>query len=764
MADYQIFKFRVAVSDSSGRGEGRRYRRRACDRCVRRKIRCNGQEPCAKCQRANVDCRFGYIFRHPPKLCQSPTHGSQPKKRNATKSSSQPQQQRAQRPARKLQATSTRSPTLLPMSLSTSTNHSVPATPTTLDARPIHLSSHVTRPSTPPSPPASQAVVPSIQPRQDVVQYLTAIIDLLRISPPCGDTEPSTDEDYSWMTMRTRNQIHTSIVHLPSLTTVIAQSRLDTLWSPQVSISAEPILAPLLHFDQYDKFPSPSRRLLKTEDDVIYHPVLVHSILATFVEYQIRIFKKLYFNRLLRKLTRREMQPLVFHFLMAFGTSLSLPGQNDNIPHAVRKCISHAYLERFNDLLTQALKSPTLETPYLTYMIATAVGSTQNSMNFLSYTEIGRRLMQQHHYHLVDLPSSKSSVSTVPATPAEDEYTKEYKRRAFWEISALDSVVHCLSGMACKYHGQPIGVQPVNDQLIYEILTMDPDQDQYPVVLPGIRHAISGYEPLTELVHLAGDVANLRAKAQTHLYQGQQHAASLPGSGSQADKPLPCHRMPIPADAQAAYYELNERLQRWYAELPQYYELPNYSKVDQSMLEKYPMHYSSLCYIYSNFHMVTIFLNVHNWSLGSPDSNPGLFLPEKDERCHRWALASANDFTRWCLPFVRRMPIQYLNAAIVCHVFASAMKYTLTLKDFWYHHTLASTDLPPISCIHGQKGMSATPITRAEAEESLQHLRATVNDYLAVMDFLRDYISFAKSLGDLVRAQLQTCNAASLLG
>ncbi|KAJ1970321.1 hypothetical protein H4R35_005941 [Dimargaris xerosporica] len=389
MADYQIFKFRLAVSDSGGRGECRHYRRRACDRCVRRKIRCNGQEPCAKCLRADADCHFGYISRQPPKLSQSLAHGSRPKKRNQTNASSQAQRRRTKLSARGLQQTTTRSPTLLPMPLSTSdtpTSPSSPITPMALDTRPIVPLSNVTCPTILPSPPTFQALVPSMQPRQDVVQYLTSIIDRLRLSPPYDDTDTTTDENYAWMTIQTHNQVHSSIVHLPPLTTVIAQSRLDTLWSPQVSRSAEPILAPLLHLNNYAKFPPPSRRLLKTEDDVIYHPALVRCILATFVEYQIRIFKKLYFKRLLRKLTRREMQPLSFHFLMAFGTSLTLLGHRGSLPHAVRKRLSHAYLERFNDLLTQALKNPTLETPYLTYMIATAVGSTQNSTIFVNYT------------------------------------------------------------------------------------------------------------------------------------------------------------------------------------------------------------------------------------------------------------------------------------------------------------------------------------------------------------------------------------------
>ncbi|KAJ1970322.1 hypothetical protein H4R35_005942, partial [Dimargaris xerosporica] len=92
--------------------------------------------------------------------------------------------------------------------------------------------------------------------------------------------------------------------------------------------------------------------------------------------------------------------------------------------------------------------------------------------------------MQHHRYHLVDLPSDKSSNDFISPAPAEDKYITEYKRRAFWEIRTLDNVINCLSGKSGQYYGHATSVQPVNDQLIHEILTMDPDRDQYPAVIP----------------------------------------------------------------------------------------------------------------------------------------------------------------------------------------------------------------------------------------------------------------------------------------
>ncbi|KAJ1978371.1 hypothetical protein H4R34_003229 [Dimargaris verticillata] len=383
-------------------------------------------------------------------------------------------------------------------------------------------------------------------------------------------------------------------------------------------------------------------------------------------------------------------------------------------------------------------------------------------------------LMKQQGYHQVDLaipsPMAAPVNSQTTLVPADDNYLREYKRRAFWETYILGAMYYSQIGKPYPFSAEDICVRPVNDHLIHHILTMDPDRDNYPVVLPGIRHMMCGYKPLIAFFHLASKVANLRGQA----WQKSLNPATTYASGSA-----------IPAHVLATYHDLNHHLQVWYAELPDSLALSDYANLDKDKVKKHPVHHSYLYTIHAGFHHTILLLNLHNWTLGTPDATPGLYVPERDRRCHEWALASAHAYTRQCFPLIQRLPPMVCNVCIAGHTFACALKYVLYLKHFWYYHTLTSdsasgqnaqgdnhdldtgTRLEPGSAftrtlaspspLPTTMASFATPITHEAAYRERQWLRATANDYIKFLDHLRLYFLYARAFRDILQTHLDAC-------
>ncbi|KAJ1972625.1 hypothetical protein H4R35_004569 [Dimargaris xerosporica] len=387
-------------------------------------------------------------------------------------------------------------------------------------------------------------------------------------------------------------------------------------------------------------------------EDQLYSPSLVRFLIAVFVNYQTRIFRDLYLERLYRKLAANKISPFALNCILAYGACLS---RDQGVDASTRQRITGLYLDRADALLIGELERPSLDTPCLVSFLGAPSMTIMGDDRFMYYSGLARQLTMQLGFHLKRTTAHtlwhKSQYSPFVecgsshcVEDAEDELVEEYKRRTFWSMAIYNATICCLMGTSCVLTSEYIDAEPVDDTLIQRILTCDPAHDPYPSIVPGLSNAICGYPYLTDYVMLSAEVTQLRVRAQQH------DAVTIQD-----------------------YYDLNGRLRAWYEHLPPHYHLPPLHHDHATFLED-PAHYSSLFSLHGNFHMTVIFLNVYNWNAG-----PDTIRPEQDQLCHQIAMESADFFTTRCLPFFRRLPCQYHTLFVVVNYFAVALKYALAL-------------------------------------------------------------------------------------
>ncbi|KAJ1978370.1 hypothetical protein H4R34_003228 [Dimargaris verticillata] len=384
MANFQMFTFQLTGPAADTQ---QRYRRNACDRCATRKVKCDGKQPCSACHKTQAPCRYSYITRQPPKL-KSPTTTAAPSPSTAP-------------PLLNHTLQASVSTTLEPPTTSVdprpdpivSAAHSGPAglmisTPVTYTAHSSQSQSAspivptaIAMPARPEDSPVLAQPSRSPLPR-DMAQYLAALIQSLTLNPPYERNELISGERTGHGPATTAGLLHSSQTQptpLPPLSSVIARSVSDPL--PHGFI--RPVLAPLVnHLAQTMSLPSPPT-VLATEDDVIYHPTLIRCTLHAFVKHQIRIYRNLYFQRLMRKLNCNKIAPIVLHFLMAYGSSLFLQGQH-GFTLEVCRYITQLHLDRFDYYLRMEHDQHHQEVPYIALAIS---GACTLSTNFNCYSK-----------------------------------------------------------------------------------------------------------------------------------------------------------------------------------------------------------------------------------------------------------------------------------------------------------------------------------------------------------------------------------------
>ncbi|KAJ1978155.1 hypothetical protein H4R34_003306 [Dimargaris verticillata] len=637
MGEYIVYSLEKPVNEAYSPLVAR-YRRSSCKRCISRKVACDGTEPCSRCRSADAKCEYGYMRRMPSK--------------------------------KRTKAKAANSESLKPFPLANSLGRcgvDIPAPGATAAAiKAVTKSGYPVKPSPIPLDPLTVAIqVLNSSNIYDIGGGVKPFLKGLEESnAAAADNDDTIDPKFLWDTLFSHLQ------HAIRQNTRVTSIPAATLYIRQVVQRSSS---------------------LKSEEEHVYNPFLVHSLLTIFVNQQTRIFRELYLQRIFRKLAANDISPFALNTMLAYGASMI---REESIGFQVHQKVAMTYIERADDLLVQELERPSLDTPFLTTLMAAPWMIAKQDDRFMYYATLGRRMAIQLNFHLTDstkklllmwddaAAASSSSLSTsakaatmapptvpsaLPTSPPKDcatkhavlspndELVKEYKRRSYWVIAIYDNVVSCLLGLPCNLTKEYAKVNAFDDSLIEQLLRCDPEHDHYPTVIPGISYTLCGSPYVTEFVSLIGEIAERRIQSQNESHMNI-----------------------------TVYRALNRRLRAWYASLPAAYSLPRLP-LDDGLISSNPVHYSALFTLHCNYHMVVIFINVYNWVAG-----PNIIRPEQDPECHRLGLESANFITKYCLPFFHRLPGQYHSAFVVSGIFAAAFKYGLSLRHMGTEDRIAT--------------------------------------------------------------------------
>ncbi|KAJ1654355.1 hypothetical protein IWQ61_005697 [Dispira simplex] len=646
------------------------YRRRACNRCVVRKTRCNSQTPCRSCELVGVACTYSFITRQPPKrplkvrTSHTPTSSHGPG-RNSKRSDSvvgdgmEPHPNSHSPPSPIKVTVSTRNkPLLLPklpqplpsttFSLTgnyptpelSSVSMSLPLSPlsgstggfsqiSTLNKGPMELDNSLHLTTTDSS---------SSSGSEDAQSALADQLQLL-FTEGCHDKSPGSS---------------TTPVYRQGHNSLFSRAHVDQLLTD--------LIQRIHHLSTLDV-----RAALHSEEETIYHPRLVRNMVAVFANQQARLHRQLYLERLWRKVLDQQVTPLTLNYILATSAAAFV---QDQVSVDVRRRVALMYLDRVEALLMAEFDSPSLDTPYLLLGLGYACLMVKRNDKYVYYSSLAHRLMVQLGFHQVDEPRSTDGVEDSQREDQEarvpppfkgggsaafrglnnddDELIREYKRRSFWEIVYFEDLSHCLFGVASSLSQLDVQVLPIDDRLLEKILRLDPADDHYPAILPGNRVTITGYSYMLEFHRLVGQVADLRSKAGKH--------AKEPGSIRY-------------------YYHLNGQLRCAYRQICHHAKFPS---LGVDIYLQNPKHCVSLIMLHTCYHFVVIMANTRNWSL-----NHDVVHPEQDPECHRTAMTSADFIIQSCVPLFKRLPTNCFTPSIAGSTFAAAYCYLCALATFY---------------------------------------------------------------------------------
>ncbi|KAJ1982554.1 hypothetical protein H4R34_001662 [Dimargaris verticillata] len=466
---------------------------------------------------------------------------------------------------------------------------------------------------------------------------------------------------------------------------------------------------------------------LKSEEEILYSPILVYSLITIFVNQQVRLYQKIYLERFYRKLHRREISPLALNFILAYGSSITI---KDQLFHAyMRKNVAQIYFNRFCQLVMKEIECPSLESAYIIFQIGSIYTTFKDNSGYAFYLDLGKSLMHQMKFHLVDHGDARTNPMRLPQdyresgkTNVRDELLREYKRRAYWEITAFYNLINSMLGNPGTVGQNNVMVNAIDDRLLFKILHLPPEEDVYPPIIPGMRQTLCGYPGLTRFAYLSGEVANLRSRV----------------------------RCEDPEAALQYYFTLNEKLQSNHDELVHLYPLPLVVPNETDIAQR-PIHYTSIYLVHTNYHATVIMLNIHNWSIVGPGASAAsagqMFLPEQHPVLHQRGLDAADFITRHCFLFFKVLSPKYYTPVVSGSCFVALYKYVDTLRHLI--HRVDTEFKTPVDGSH-----PGAPMQRDQIDQEIRRLLTIIRDYYLFLDDMRDYVSYVKVYTAMMRSNL----------
>ncbi|KAJ1971276.1 hypothetical protein H4R35_005360 [Dimargaris xerosporica] len=530
------------------------HRRRACERCLKSKIKCDGNEPCARCHRLKRACQFGYINRQPPKRSSGCAYES---------------------------------------TLSVDTQELSSDGPQPLERHSLY----------------NQAV--------DRLRELTERLESLMLNMFAAPGSPAWD--------------CSPPLFPPSPSSLASASASPpNLMSSPIQGAAIPQL-----LKEIESYYHPPQELDSLEQ-ILYHPQVISGLLTTYVNFQARIYRAEYGQRLFQKVFEGKLSPFVLNCVLA----VSAPSHDVpfNTPLTPRELGSH-YLKRAEEQLLNYVENISLDTFHgITYLSAASYVLNDDDKH-VQYSTLLSRTVAKLGLDKIDAPTATTAGS---ADPLMDEC----RRRAIWTHIHCEAFVSLLLGTAPLLCGDQIQVDPVDDRLYQQVLTVDPQKDRYPVLTSSLGEMLYGYPISISMVKIMFKISKLRATATCPLNEVVDQ-----------------------------YRDLNHQLDRWYDELNQVCLRPDETLTDNELFSN-PVHYTACMNMYSSHFMNVVQLNTQHVFAG-----PDMTRPEDDPECLERGIAAANAFVEKCFPFYKRLPAKYFGYWGTITTFTIALKFVFLLDQ-----------------------------------------------------------------------------------
>ncbi|KAJ1970712.1 hypothetical protein H4R35_005704 [Dimargaris xerosporica] len=666
------------------------YRRRACDRCVARKTRCDSQNPCQSCASACQSCNYSFIKRHPPRK-----RASQRKLAPSTKPVLAPRPlvscDRGQAVAPALTKTSASLALVIPAAIPSPESYATHSLVT---------------------PQASSS--PGGAPRQELTATATAVSSAEPVHPLAeaslvqGWERAGQEWDrFSDLLARMIQAFkeHQITDDTSALMDVDASVDSNQALARQEKRHAEHIVEDFHYqFIEYLQYlgatnqrpkaanffhgalgpgwphwmlmnPQPHMFQLQSSEDHLYNKCTVFSFVSTYIGQQIRAYHLPYFQRLWRMIERNTISPFALSVILCVGAASTI---HNSLTLNTRQRIHQMYLERCDAMFSRQTENPSLETPYAIFLCAGSCLAVKNTNRFVYYLSMAIQLVSQLHFYICDLPNrpvAPLAVPKVPGRPAstdesewyyspDDPLVLEYQRRTLWDIVYSDVLTNCFMGTSSSLTKPYLAVGAIDDRLVEKLLNLDSANDPYPAMVPALRVMVCGYAYMNDFQYLAIQVTNLRARAQEHVFERDI----------------------------AQYRTLAFQLATWYDRLQENMPFPTSLAVVDQMVRLDPTRLGSILLTYGIYHSYMLFLTCHNWNAGY-----GVIRPELDPECHRFGMASAAFITNTVMPFLVRLPTHHFPILMMVPAFCAALKYILVLAhdkgsgfDYYaYEDTLA---------------------------------------------------------------------------
>ncbi|KAJ1927078.1 hypothetical protein IWQ60_003231 [Tieghemiomyces parasiticus] len=418
------------------------------------------------------------------------------------------------------------------------------------------------------------------------------------------------------------------------------------------------------------------------DDERLYDRGVVHPLIYIFAERAIIRRRDEYARRLIRKVERGEMPPILLNVMLAYATNLS--------NHRVRgfssvAATSAAYAQRAEDGLFTAFEEPNEDMVVSLFLLVMLMVVGNNVQKLQSLGSMFSNLVIAKRWHQIDAenyvddddgrlgagaatnPFDTMNVVRVQvdegtpepwaatsrpihgrggslSPPDRLELRREFRRRVAWLILYADAKASFLQLLPPIFDLDIVQLRPVDNALVDRVLALSPDEDDFPCIAAPLGEFFAGYEEIGHFVTYLHRVCDLR------VYPTQ---------------PPPGENRPSPVAPIDVYRGLSEEMTSWYARLPPHL-VTRQPEVGQSYPDLRAIGFSNLMAFHAQYHAAVIILNSPR-SLGADEMLAGVD-PFDDPVCRQYALDSAQYVLDTILPVFQALPARlHISCIYICY-------------------------------------------------------------------------------------------------
>ncbi|KAJ1924543.1 hypothetical protein IWQ60_005134 [Tieghemiomyces parasiticus] len=427
------------------------------------------------------------------------------------------------------------------------------------------------------------------------------------------------------------------------------------------------------------------------DDERLYDRGVVHPLIYIFAERAIIRRRDEYARRLIRKVERNEMPPILLNVMLAYAANLS-NYRVHGFPSVA--ATSAAYAQRAEDGLFTAFEEPNEDKIVSLFLLVMLMVVGNNVHKLQSLGSMAANLVIAKRWHQIDadnymddddsrlgagaatnpfdaMNAARTKVNQGTPEPwATGEYPvhrpvaslsplnrrelrREFRRRVGWLILYADAKASFLQLLPPIFDLDIVRLRPVDNALVDRVLTLSPDEDDFPCIAAPLGEFFAGYEEIGRFITYLHRVCDLRVYP-TQLPPGEHRPSSV-----------------APIDV---YRGLSEEMADWYARLPPHLETRQ-PGVGQSYPDLRPIGFSNLMAFHGQYHAAILILN----SPRTPNAD-GVVVgidPFDDPVCRHHALASAQYVLNTILPVFQALPARlHISCIYICYFRAGIVMAT----------------------------------------------------------------------------------------